>query len=545
MSSTARGWPTSAVRFLSALLISAATLVGCGGGGGSDSLPPQPYTGPSIGTGTLKANAYVLDQTAAEASIFTSLNLTVKKPQAKTFRVGDVLVVDGHGGRLVKIEAVQESPEAIVYQYSIAGLSDVFESLDIAIKGELGQDDLGASLGVSDPEVDISWLLPKTAQSSSAQLPNAVAASTNTLQIKYKKLGAQVGSGIEIDGTSSFVLNPDFFMKLTAVANQPLPSLELGATVRPDLSTSVSIASLYGGQISYNIDKKFKLKPFRRVIIVPVAGIPIPVPFWITPAIVLSGGVNGTAGSKFTTTHNYSVSGGLGFTRTVSRGLETLAELSHNGSIDVSEVQSEFGVLLSAPKVEVQFMLYSFAGPSFDIGLESGVVGKSTVKGAPAIEGVEVKSTASVVANAGLKAALEFKNIDAVKKLFGNFSFEYTALSMKLWDKVLAERLDFFPYSGAAAITARDNGNVPDDIFEIALDGVVLGRTNKGGSGQFRVKNLRPGTRNVSLTTVEDDVPPGTYEMLLGDGLTFADGTLLKAGTATLGKTVTFTVIVP
>ena len=156
-----------------------------------------------------------------------------------------------------------------------------------------------------------------------------------------------------------------------------------------------------------------------------------------------------------------------------------------------------------------------------------------------------MNSAAKVVVNGGLKAALDFKNIDAVKALLGDLSVEYSAFSLKLYENTLAQKNWFFPYRGAASVIVRDNGSAPDDIFEVSLDGSIIGRTTKGGSGQFRLKNLRPGNRTLTIKTVEDDSPPGTYEVSLGDNLTFGDGSTRESGGLNLGQSLSFSIAVP
>lgn len=524
-------------------------LAACGGGGGGGGVEPgaPPPAAPPVassGTGTLKSSAHVLEAGAAAGSTLTENTLVVRKPQPRVFAVGEVMVLDAHGGRLIRIESVLDATDTITYGYSLASLTDVFASLDVRIQGDLGPQDLGDTIASGDPDVEISWVTLPAEQKTGALLKDA-SVQTNALQIKYKNFAGQVGSGIEIGGTAQFRLNPDMSLNLVPSAGGGLPGVALSASVSPGLQSSVSISSLYGGQISGVLDKEVKLPAFRRVIIVPVLGVPVPVPFWIQPSVTISGSINGTAGSKFTTTYSHSVQGSVGFTRTPEGGASGSNSFSVTSNQDVSDVESEFGVQLAAPKVELKFMIYSLAGPSFDAGTEFSVVGKSAVQGTPPVEGVLATASAKFVANGGLKGGVDFKNIDAVKKLMGDLSVEYTAFSLKLYDHDLGSKQWFFPYKGEAAVVVRDNGNVPDDIFEVSLDGVVMGQTTKGGSGQFRLKNLRPGTRTLTLRTVEDDSPPGTYEITLNDGLTFEGGGTTRSGGLNLGQSTGFSVVVP
>ena len=85
--------------------------------------------------------------------------------------------------------------------------------------------------------------------------------------------------------------------------------------------------------------------------------------------------------------------------------------------------------------------------------------------------------------NGGLKAALDSKNIDAVKALLGDVSVENSPFSLKLNEKILVQKNWCFSYTGVASVIVRDNGSAPDDIFEVSLDGSIIGRTTKGGSG--------------------------------------------------------------
>jgi hypothetical protein len=534
------------ISFASLFVISACG-GGSGGGQSTTSNESGGYSGAQNGQGVMKPNAYLFSASASDGSTLVGNLFTVKKPQSKIHDVGDVLVLDNHGGHLLKVLSVQSSDTHIVYTIDRASLTDVFSELKVAFNGELTPQDLGQTFASNDPEVEIAWAksLNSRAPLSQNSPRAAISASTNTLQIKYKKVGAQLGSGIEIDGSSDFVLNPDFSLNLQTLPGQTLPSLEMNAVISPTLRTSISVSSLYGGQVSYMLDKSFPLPAFKRIIIVPILGVPVPVPFWIKPTITLSGSVNGTAGSKFITTKNYGVDGSVGFRLPAGMPPQGLGNMVTSSDLNVSDVQSEFGVNITAPKVEIHFAIYSFAGPNFDIGLESGVSGKNSVEGNPPTEGVKVQANSKLVANGGLKAALDFKNIDAVKKLFGDVSAEYSAFSLKLYEHTFVEKSWFFPFTGTAGVVVRDNGAVADDIFEVSLDGVVIGRTNKGGSGQFRLKNLRPGARTLTIKTVEDDAPPGTYEVMLNDGLLFEGGGNLRSGGLNLDSSISFQITVP
>ena len=73
----------------------------------------------------------------------------------------------------------------------------------------------------------------------------------------------------------------------------------------------------------------------------------------------------------------------------------------------------------------------------------------------------------------------------------------------------------------------------------------MLGRTAKGGSGQFRLGSLRPGNHTLRLLTIEDDNPPGTWAVTLSNGVTFADGATNRSGTLALGASTQLQIVVP
>lgn len=527
-----------------AALCATAMITACGGDDNSETSAQQ-----SIGTGEFNANTYLVSESDAAGSLLTADTFTVLKPQATIYKIGDVLVVDAHGGRLLRVIGVQETDSEIHYQYEQASLAQAFKRLDIHMHGALTAEDLGdLSDQQDDPEIALDWVpsTPKSGASATEQDKDKIDASMDRLRISYKKLGFQTGRGITVDGHTTFSMNPDFFIRLSDTDEQETTrELEFSAKISPDLETSVTVESKFGGQVSYTFNKASVFKPVRRTIIVPVLGVPVPVPFWFQPVVSLSASINGIAASSFSTTQSYGVGGEFGFSRVRGSGFDAVANITPRASMDVSDVESEFGVTVMTPKLDLYFKIYSAAGPFFDIALESSLTGKNSVQGTPPAEGVEIKGRASLVANTGLKSGLNFSKIIGVENLLGHVSFDYRPISIKVFSKELINWTRFHPYTGRASIVIKDNGRIADDIFAVALDSIVVGRTRKGGSGQFRLKNLRPGARTLTLTTVEDDSPPGTYEIALFDGLTFSDSSTYRKGTLPLGKSANFTVIVP
>lgn len=141
------------------LLLCCAMAVGLAACGGGDDAPSNQtdVNAQTVGSGTFKANTYLFSTQDAQGSTLTDTLFVVRKPQNRTFAVGDVLVVDDHGGRLIRITAVQDNTDSIAYSYTPASLAQAFDTLDVNLQGELTQADLGTSFETGDPEIELAW----------------------------------------------------------------------------------------------------------------------------------------------------------------------------------------------------------------------------------------------------------------------------------------------------------------------------------------------------------------------------------------------------
>lgn len=261
----------------------------------------------------------------------------------------------------------------------------------------------------------------------------------------------------------------------------------------------------------------------------------VPVPIWVTWQGKLGASLAGKTSGKMNMNANYKVSGTLGVQADNVQGVRPITGSSASGNVGMNDVEAELKASAYVPKVGIEFMLYGLAGPSFDTGLTGEAKGVFKAKdGPPKEEGIQADASLNYVANVSAKLDLGKIIPDATF----NKKFELYRATLPLFDK-------FFPFTGEGAIVVNDNGSAKDDIFRVAVDGTVLGVTSKGGSGQFRVKSLAPGDHKLTITTIEDDSPPGTWEITLNEGLTFSDGATYDKGTLRLNQSKDFSIVVP
>ena len=515
-----------------------------GDGGGDVAGGSKTVSGPdvkTIGTGVLMPRTFVFSEQEAKGSTISETEFEVRRPQMRVYEIGDVLIVDDHGGRLIKITGVQIKEDGIVYSYEQASLAEAFETLDVRMQGDLTRDDLGDSFDMGDPEIELRWASNVSTRSLSSK---AIEVDDNVLELNFNQLGVQSKSSIEINGGASFKLNPDFGIKLERQAGGYLPDLSFSAMLSPDFKGYINLTSRYGGSVSYSRGWEKEMKPIRRFIVVP--GLSAPVPFWVTPKLNGSVAVSGFANSKFYKNYSFGVDGRFGVRKPAQGNWDLVADISGSAALEVSDVQGELGIGFQAPNVGLSFLIYSVGGPNFDIKFIGDLAGSGATRSGPYQEGVQVEGKVRTEMHAGLKGGVDLDGVGALKKLWGGVSFSYAPISLKVYEGLkLVEYERFFPYKGKAAITVFDSGSSPDDVFEVNLDGRVVGRTSKGGSGQFRLSNLRPGEHSLTVSTVEDDEPPGTWGVRLGEGVTFTDGATSDSGYSQLGGLVSFIIIAP
>jgi murein DD-endopeptidase MepM/ murein hydrolase activator NlpD len=95
------------------------------------------------------------------------------------------------------------------------------------------------------------------------------------------------------------------------------------------------------------------------------------------------------------------------------------------------------------------------------------------------------------------------------------------------------------------SIMIRDNGSILDDAFGISLNGLRVCTTGPGGSNNCAIGNLRAGRADLGLGVLLAPDNAATYEITLGDRLTFNDSTTQRSGVLPMNGNVSFPVLIP
>ncbi|MES3023747.1 MAG: hypothetical protein V4857_19445 [Pseudomonadota bacterium] len=506
------------------LLLFAGMLSACGSGG--DHSPPPPPPPPEVKPFTLQPNAIVLDRAKVSIIVQDATSVCLRG-DTSGIGPGTVLIsTEGHGF-LRKVVSMSALPDGIRLVTEQAGLAEAFSRLDVKLDKVFGPEDFGQVIPTGTPEIGLQFRSPAALQKNGSA---NVEVAGPELSLSFNRYGASGGSGVEITGGATFRINPQLDISLESV-NTGRSVLKYRLGVSPNYQHSFTAKAVFGGAISFN-----KVIPEY-----PLGSYLIPnTPIVVVPTVVVSVNASGAAAGAFGTTYTAAVSGGATLERDITGNFSTTTSYQplQTGSFDLAE--STLSVNATPISVKVELRLYGVAGPNFGFeakGQMSGTFERNVQSGQ---EGIRAKVFGGLYANVGAGGRIPFLST-FYKGIDGGFSV--VNVPVKIVEGELADR--FFPFSGAGGVTVSDNGNVPDDIFEVVLDGLVLGRTSKGGSGQFRMSSLRPGTRQLSIKTVEDDSPPGTYIVRLAEGLTFESGGTERSGGLNLGSSATFNVVVP
>lgn len=512
---------TSRRLFVGAIALAAGlALSGCGGGGSGD----EPVSPPAQGANfQMKDHTHLVDATTATLLAQDDLSMTLRGNISK-IAIGDIIVSTLGDGALRRVTAITQLQDGIRFSTEQAALYEAFSRFDLDLDRVLTPADLGDTFDTGDPELTLKWAPQATALHAH---PSAV--NGPTLELSYNGYGAS--SGISVDGAARFQLAPNLSMNLDYAVPGLLPRLEYSASINPAYSHELTVSSEYGGSVS--MEKETGDVRIGRIVI------PDP-PIVIVPVLEAKARVTGTAAGKFSAIHTASINGLASISRGADGITKTDVQYQPLAKGEFTSAEGSLAVEMVPADVRLNFKFYGIGGPYF--GLAAVASGKGTFQkdGSTGKEGILAELDGKLTGSLGVGGGLDF-----LKRLFSDLDGDFTLVNYNFDIYTLLHWEKFFPFMGDGSIVVRDNGNVADDIFEVAVDGVVLGRTSKGGSGQFRVSSLRPGAHSLRLTTIEDDSPPGTWEISLADGITFDDGSTSKSGGLSLGQFETFGLVVP
>lgn len=489
-----------------------ALLSGCAGGGSQKA--PVEISGEGF---KLKSQTVAL---SAENGVTlvgqTDTSMTVSGA-VPTMKAGDVIVSRLGDGALRKVKTVTASGGNTLITTEQAGIADAFSELNLTVntfgKAELG--DIESEPG--GPE--FKWV------SAPPGMPTSTAAAElSWLEIDFKKVG--LSAGVEFDGKSYLRLNPKMDIDFGVRPGDILPSFKsFDIGVSPEIGGTLTISSKYGGSIELGektwLNKRFKPIVYGYVVLV--------------PHLKITSTISGVANGKFNSTYTLDSYASALYHWDYIGGLVPNSTKSSTRTARVDDCDATFGVNITPLRVEFSWDVYGIVGPFIagSVYFDGEGAFKINEEG---LEGVQATIEGGLRGEAGISTG--FEDIIDLDLTFAKLSIDIPLVT--LFDH-------FFPFKGTGSIVVADNGPAPDDIFEVSLDGSVLGRTALGGSGQFRVNSLRPGNHNLTLlgfeTGIDGDI--GTFGITLADGITFADGSTSKSGTMLEGETVSFVIVVP
>jgi hypothetical protein len=474
-------------------------------------------TSGSIASGSnyvVKPNTKVF--TTQNAQIVNQTDKTISvKGYSDSVTVGNIIVSTLGSGLLGKVTKVTRTGDVLTLETTPTSLKEAFETYHFALDKALSKSDLG-NLSSNDPAVELVW---DQSRSRSTTLPS--------MTVNFKKLA--LSAGISLGGSANFSINPKFDFELTKLSGSSDKVLTFEASISPFYSHNLTLTSEFGGSLSGSLHKKIPLGTYY-VLNPPVA---------VNVSLDVSSSISGTASGAVEVIYTSTVGGTLGISKGVDKQIKLLKNLNVNQSGEFSRVEAGLGFHATPIKLGLTFKLYNLVGPYFNISADGDLSGAYEENSLTGEQGIRAILEAGINGGVGIDGPdLKIKkDVLDIETSLVDYPFAISD-KLELFNK-------FFPFQSKGNIEVIDNGSARDDIFEVALDNVVLGRTTKGFSGQFRVGAIAPGNHTLRITTIEDDNPPGTWGISLNNGLTFVDGSTVKVGELSLGASQSFTIVVP
>jgi hypothetical protein len=380
------------------------------------------------------------------------------------------------------------------------------------------------------PGLTFKWIAPPSSPyvaSYSAQRDLGY----NTLQISYNGLSLSSTHGMTLTGTTSIQLPPPVFeLDFVRSSSSFLPPIDhflTGFQARVD--GSVTLTSTYGGNLTANktwFDKDVGPPQLYGWLL-------------FQPHLKIESSVAGTS------------SGGVNHTQSVGLAANSFIAYSRGGgwtsgkqftatmTASESKVDAAYGIVIKPISITLSYNLYYVVGPYGELNANVTATGTHTVQSS--VEGIDALVTAAAGGDVGLSASTP----SALSSLF-EASWTPINVSFDMANKVIFHK--FFPFTGSASITVGDNGPAPDDVFAVSVDGTLLGQTDKGGTGGFRLTHLVPGAHTLTIKCLDDGANGAdvcTLGISLSDGLTFSDRSVQLSDQLQLNQVKNYSIVVP
>ena len=548
----ARGWSTALACCV------ASVLSGCGGDGGGPDTPPTPVptTAPTAGPTvqptvrpTAQPNPPVPGQVLSPNTIVLSRSpggsdsVVAKTPTSLTLsgvrsdiKPGKVVLSTFGTGFLRLVRSVQVVGNTTVLQTDQASLNQAFDRLDVKVHPAFNRSTIG-NIQTGVPGLTLNWVPSASPAQRTARGHNAVGVEYNKLEIDFSRIGdpkkgvsLSDAKGIYISGKATFDADPVFECALGRDAGALLPLIKtFRSGLGVNLGGSLTITSEFGGELSA-----------RRTYLDKDIGTPIIVGFLVfVPHLKIESSITGSSSGALVHTQGANVAASAYLSYAKGTGFTTTKSLVPTMSARETGVESSFGLGITPLAITYSVNLYGIVGPFGEINAAVSAKGTKTQKNS--VEGIDAVVKAGFNGKIGLSASTP-------KLLSGLLEASFTPVAVPLEGPQVELFHEFFPFKGTSSISVGDNGPAPDDIFRVAVDGTVLGQTDKGGTGAFRVTSLRPGSHTLTITCLDDgdngnDV--GTLGIALSNGFTFSGGGVTKSDTLAQGAVRNFTIIVP
>jgi hypothetical protein len=452
----------------------------------------------------------------------TTMTLQGEIPEIE---VGDVIVSILGEGAIRHVLGVSNEGDSVVLTTEQASITDAFVRLDFDIS-DATVELLETEVETNTPGVTLSLSLD--GDGSEIETAN----SGLTLNASVKKDGFKVSEGrcFFVDGTWDYSFNPRASIGLERAVGDLTPTVVFDASINPTISAEARIESQFAINFSEDLYEEIKIPVMRYFN-------PWP-PVVIIAELTVDGNAQVNAAGRFTTNVSGSASSEVSISRDVINGFDSDARiLDAQDSADFSNIEVSMSSSLTPVEIGLWFQLYGVGGPFGSVG---GRYIAQSVYDFDGIDGIRAKVDLEYFAKLGLKAKVP----ERLTTLLGyeEITGEIAAPEFKLSATEIFNA--FFPSPSDSNIVVSDVGDSKDDIFQVAVNGDVLGSTERGGSGEFRIGALPPGFNELTLTTTADEDPPGTYGITLDGGITFADGTTQLSGGLPLNQSETFSLLV-